>query len=136
MKTRGTKKDNVALVADIKKRFIEAYASCGSITASSKSVRIDRKTVQRWMKVDKTFSKDVEGAFKDNTELLEFTAVKRAINGTDKGSTTLLIFLLNARKPEVYRHRFQVDSNVSVSVDFVKRLDEGRERVRKASQEK
>jgi hypothetical protein len=62
-----------------------------------------------WRQRDETFAHAWEDALERSTRLLEDHARARALAGPDDpGAATLLIFLLKARRREVYRDRVEV----------------------------
>jgi len=104
----------------IKKVFLEAYAACGAIGPASRKAGVDRDTILRWRHKDKAFDKAVMNAKEDSVDALRLTAFQRAINGTSKGADTLMIFLLKAGDPEMYRERYDVHSSGSFTLrDFL-----------------
>ena len=62
-------------------------------------VGIARSAYYDWIAADESFAAEVAAAKEAGTEFLEDVARKRAVESSD----TLLIFLLKARKPEMYR---------------------------------
>jgi hypothetical protein len=82
--------------------FLEAYRKYGVIWRAARAVGISRDAVFDWRRQDRAFATEFNDALCSNTELLEASAIRRAL----KGNTALLIFLLKARKPEKYSERY------------------------------
>jgi hypothetical protein len=107
-------------VAKRKAAFIEALAELGRVDLACKRSGLPRSTLYKQRKVDAKFAKAVDAAVDESVILLEDEAHRRAVKGTKKPvyylgqkigeiaeySDTLLIFLLKARRPDVYRERW------------------------------
>lgn len=87
-----------------KKAFIAAFAELGIVGHAAKAAGVHRVTVYDWLEHDEQFAIEYRHAELAATESLEREAVRRAIAGSD----TMLIFLLKARKPAMYRERYEV----------------------------
>lgn len=90
-----------------KERFLAAFGETHLVSEAAKRAGVDRTTAYRWRQQDETFALAWADVEERSTEELEQVAVKRATTGSD----VLLIFLLKARKPEVYRentHRVEL----------------------------
>ncbi len=97
----------------IKERFLEAYARVGTVTHAARAVGATRQTINKWRRLDPEFNEAMAHAFEANTEALEATAFQRALGaGGTKASDILLIFLLKARRPDVYADRMDMRSTV------------------------
>ena len=100
--------------------FLAAFAEHATVAAAAKAADVGRRTHYYWLEADEEYAarfKDVEEGV---TEALEAEARRRAQVGVEEPvfyqgervdmirrySDTLLIFLLKARRPEVYRERF------------------------------
>jgi transposase-like protein len=83
--------------------FLCAYRKYGVILRAARAVGISRDAVYDWRRQDTEFARQFDEAQITNTELLEASAIRRAL----RGNTALLIFLLKARKPEMYAERFR-----------------------------
>lgn len=104
-------------VALQKEKFLEAYAKAGTVLHACKESGIKRRTFYNWLKKDRAFLASYNQAQEEVVELLEREALRRASEGTlepvyhagkpvgaiRKYSDVLLIFLLNAARPEKYR---------------------------------
>ena len=77
-------------------------------------------TVQRWRRdADESFRDALEDARERGTQYLEDAALERATD-YERPSDALLMFLLKARRPEVYRER--LDVRATGKVERVKRV--------------
>lgn len=85
--------------------FVERLTRGETITAASKAAGVCRKTAYNWRDSDKEFAEAWDDAIEVGTEKLETEATRRALDGSD----TLLIFLLKARRPKVYRERVSTE---------------------------
>lgn len=85
--------------------FVEQLVKGQTITAAAKASGICRRTAYSWRESDKTFAEAWDDALEIGTEKLETEATRRALEGSD----TLLIFLLKARRPKVYRERVSTE---------------------------
>ena len=83
-------------------KFLATLAGGSSVTAACKIAHLARATVYEWRKSDPDFSIAWHDALETGTELLEDVARERAMAVSD----VLMIFLLKARRPDVYRERF------------------------------
>jgi hypothetical protein len=105
-----------------KRRFLEILVETGgNVTAACKSIKIGRATAYRWREDDEDFARHWDIAHDLSTQALEDECIRRATIGTPRPvffqgkivgsirekSDILLIFMLKARKPEVYRDKFE-----------------------------
>jgi hypothetical protein len=79
--------------------ILEEFTKGASVRAVLDVVGIARSAYYEWIESDPQFAAEVAAAKEAGTEFLEDVARKRAVESSD----TLLIFLLKARKPEMYR---------------------------------
>lgn len=91
--------------ANAQRMFIEQLTCGETVTNAAKLARIDRKTAYNWRETDQVFADAWDGALEVGTEKLEKEATRRALESSD----TLLIFLLKARRPNVYRDRISAE---------------------------
>lgn len=91
--------------ANAMRTFVERLVKGETITAASKAAGVCRKTAYNWRESDKAFADAWDDAIEVGTEKLETEATRRALDGSD----TLLIFLLKARRPKVYRERVSTE---------------------------
>lgn len=79
--------------------FLRVLKGTGNVSYAAQKAHIQPSTAYRAYKRSRTFAAFWEEAISISTGILEEVARRRAI----KTSDTLLIFLLKARKPEMYR---------------------------------
>lgn len=108
--------------------FIEALTTTASVTASCEIAGIARRSAYEWRDADPQFAADWDAALVRGTDALEDEAIRRARLGVDepvfyqgeecgtvrKYSDTLLIFMLKARRPEIFREQIAVTHTVNV----------------------
>lgn len=87
-----------------RKMFFEALRTGQSVTAACALICMARRTMYDHREADEAFRQEWEDAIEAGTDLLEDEALKRAT--TDK-SDTLLMFLLNGRRPEKFKRRHE-----------------------------
>jgi len=94
-------------------QVLKALGQGLSAAAAAKAAGIGRTALYAWRKDDEAFCEEWDDAVESGTDLLEDLALERA-----KTSDTMLIFLLNGRRPEKYRKRLdhRVDANVTGGV--------------------
>jgi hypothetical protein len=101
-------------IATRKRQFLENLSAGVTVCEAADAVKVSRATMYRWRQEDEQFAlawADVEEA---GTQKLEAEAVRRAIEGK---SDVLLIFLLKARRPEVYRENVRFGVSAKEGVD-------------------
>lgn len=103
--------------------FIQALAGGATVTQAAAQAGISRQHVYRYRGQDAEFDEAWQEVYEHGTERLEAEAFRRAVKGTQKPiyhlgkrvgsvreySDSLLMFLLKARKPDMYRERISVD---------------------------
>lgn len=113
----------------LKARFLASYAKLGNATAVEEETGISRHLHKRWLK-NEQYRQAFDEADDQATEALEREARRRALDGRDdpvywnghqigsvrKYSDLLLIFLLKAKRPDVYRERYDARINASLNV--------------------
>lgn len=82
-----------------------------SIAAACRSALINRQTYYNWVNGDEAFARDVHDAKEEGTDALEDRLMVRA----KKDDTTAAIFLLKARRPEVYRDNIKHEHSGTIS---------------------
>lgn len=122
-RTRRTRK------RDWKPDFLAALEMDGRVLEACKIAKIGRSTAYEARQQDETFAlawADVEEA---TTERMEHEAIRRGVDGVHRDvfykgevcgaerhySDTLLIFMLKARRPEVYRENVKVEHSGNVT---------------------
>ena len=126
MPTRSTPPRPQARTIAKQKAFLDAYSQRANITAACGVAGIKRATVFVWRERDEQFALAYREADLIATERLENEAWRRATEGTRykkallwhgevigydekiEYSDALLIMLLKARKPDVYRDKLDV----------------------------
>jgi hypothetical protein len=104
-------------------RFLEVFVEVGTVYGATRIVGIDQSTPYKLRERDARFAAAWADAEEQSTQALENEARRRALVGTEepvyqggqlvgvirKFSDTLTIFLLKARRPEVYRENHRVE---------------------------
>ena len=99
--------------------FLAAFAEHATVAAAAKVADVGRRTHYDWLEADEAYAARFTDVEEGVTEALEAEARRRAQHGVDEPvhyqgkkvdtirrySDTLLIFLLKARRPEMYRER-------------------------------
>lgn len=111
-------------VNDLAKAVIIAALAAGStVLLAAQEAGVNKTTAYRWRESDKDFAQAWDDALEEGTDRLEQEALRRARDGVSKPvfhkgnvvghvqeySDTLAIFLLKARRPEVYRERASLE---------------------------
>jgi hypothetical protein len=100
--------------------WLAAYEKHGTVTAASKAVGIHRDTAYTARKNDPEFAAEWDKLEVAVTEILEKTAVERALSGSDR----LMEFMLKARRPSVYRENLKVEHGGKVTHQVEEGVDE------------
>lgn len=101
--------------------FLAAFVERGTVLAASQVAGIHRDTHYEWLRTDPDYAAAFQMAEEDAVQVLETEIRRRATVGVEepvfhqgkivghirKYSDTLAIFILKARRPEVYRDRFE-----------------------------
>ena len=132
---------------DWKPAFIEALRATGSVTRAAKYAGRSRNQAYHVRRQSEDFAAQWDDALEEATDLLDAEARRRAVTGTDKpvfykgevvGSITkysdrLLMFLLRAHRPQVFRDGGKVKqpgaTDVDVDRDIEKRIMETLDRL-------
>jgi hypothetical protein len=104
--------------------FLDTYAKTGRVHRSCEIAHITPKTHYRKFEVDPVYRQAFERAEQQVGQMLEDTAVERALNG----DSHLLLALLKRFRPEAYRERLSAE--VSGTISLVDRMTAAVERVR------
>lgn len=109
-----------------KQAFLESYKQWANVSFACESARINRSNVYYWQEHDPEFAHNMRLAGDAATERLEKEAWRRATEGTPYKRTSywhgepvgtdekieysdqLLMLLLRARRPDVYREKLDV----------------------------
>jgi hypothetical protein len=117
----------------LKKPWIEAFRKLGFIHQACEAVKISRKAVLEWRQNDPAFRDAFNEAEQRLTEMLEQSALQRALVGEKRGvyhdgkvvgnemqkSDTLTIFLLKARDRKKYGDRMIHDVQIRFASGIV-----------------
>lgn len=85
--------------------FLDLFAQTGNVMLSARGMGVDRTTPYELRSRDERFRQAWLDADEAATQVLEAEARRRAMSTSDR----LLIFLLQARRPEVYRTNHRVE---------------------------
>ena len=86
------------------KKFLKAFAQCGTIKGAALAAGISRQAVYLWRKGEPEFEDAFQEARDEFADRLEESALDRLTHPeAGRGGDLLLITLLNAHKPEKYR---------------------------------
>ncbi len=119
-----------------KRKFLAAFAETGNCLEAERMTGIPARTHRDWVKRSEPYRRDFAVAQEQAIQVLEREARRRAFEGvedtvwyngkavgtTRKYSDVLLIFLLKAQRPEMYRERLdarftsKVETATSVTV--------------------
>lgn len=125
MATNSTRKKKGAKTRrDWKPIFLEHFAKTANVSVSAAHAKIDRSSIYKTRERDPAFAAAWDEAENVACEALEEEARRRAHDGWDepvfykgeptgtirKYDSTLLIFLLKARRPEKYRDNVRTDN--------------------------
>jgi hypothetical protein len=108
-------------VGQLKARFLEEFRQRGNISGTVHAIGIGRMTVYRWREADPAFAEQFQDAIKAATDLLDGEARHRAmgevplpvfhqgevVGHIPRYTDKLLMFLLRARCPEIYREGYE-----------------------------
>jgi hypothetical protein len=129
MDRRGRPRATLAQSARAKHAFLESYAQWANITAACQAAGVARRNVYNWQEHDSEFALKFQAANDAATERLEREAWRRAVDGspyertsywhgepvgTDRKieySDQLMMLLLRARRPDLYREKVDVAVN-------------------------
>lgn len=87
------------------RRFLAVFRNYGVIRSACKIAHVSRFHLWEWRRDNAEFLRAFDAAREESIELMEEEAKKRAVSKSD----VLLIFLLKAARPEVYRDNLKVD---------------------------
>jgi hypothetical protein len=117
------KRRAAALLKRRKAVFLQALTDTHQVVEAAAAAEVGRSTVYEWRASDVAFASAWADVLEASTELLEREAFRRAAEGTDKPvyhqgelvdtykefSDVLLMFLLKARRPDVYRESHKLE---------------------------
>lgn len=113
-----------------KKRFLQAFSRCGNITQAAIAADIDRTAHYKWLKRYPDYPDQFREATENANDLMTGEAIKRATIGIEepvfyqgrrvgsiiRRSDILLMFLLKAYKPEVFRDNHPNDLKADIEI--------------------
>lgn len=99
--------------------FLSTLRNTGNVRAACQATGITRKTAYQHRNQAPEFAAAWDEALEDAIDALEAVAINRARTSSD----TLLIFLLKAHRPGLYRDTSRV-LNFNVTPDDLKQMDE------------
>lgn len=116
-----------------KQRYLQTLRATCNKTRAAEAAGVSSSTVRKHLETDPLFAERVAEALEEGVDLLEDNAHVRAFQGVEKGvwhkgaqvgkevvySDALTMFLLKAHRPDKYRERSQIDSNVSGGLSLV-----------------
>ena len=102
-KSESLAKRNIKKVANQKARFLSVLEKVGVIKLACHAADAGRSTVYDWRLKDPAFAEAWDVALEDGVDMLEAEAIRRASRSSD----SLLIFLLKAKRPELYREHYE-----------------------------
>src|SRR5580765_594225 len=126
MPVAGAARKTKAQVAHAKHAFLESYSQWANISYACQIANVPRRDVYNWQEHDPAFALAFQQAESAATERLEREAWRRATEGTPYKRTSywhgepvgtdekieysdqLMLLLLRARKPDVYREKLDV----------------------------
>lgn len=120
-----------------KAAFLKSLEETHIVTDAARAAGVHRSTVYDWYEKDPEFAKLWDETVERSTELLEREAYRRAAVGVEEPvfyqgkqvgkvkrfSDTLLMFLIKARKPDMYRERVEHTGAGGGPVEHRMRLD-------------
>ena len=103
-------------------KLLEAFRITGTVTVACTKVGIPRRNHYQWLADDQDYATAFRLADEEVTERLTSEAIERATVGAERGvyykgtlvdtvrdkSDILLIFLLKARRPDLYRDHYDL----------------------------
>ena len=111
--------------AQQKKAFLAAYAELGTIVHACRAANVPRRTVYNWRQADEDFALALHDAGQDVRDDLVKEAIRRAKDGSD----TMLIFMLKALDPAMFRENVKVEHSGRIAHDLEGLSDEQLDKV-------
>lgn len=97
-----------------KKAFLAAYREYSTITHACTAAGVGRSTVYDWQQADEDFAVAMHDARHGVRDDLVMEGVRRAKDGSD----TMLIFMLKALDPEMFRENVKVEHSGRIGHDL------------------
>jgi hypothetical protein len=117
------------MTKDWQPKFLECLAAGMSVSQAVKTAGVNRKNLNLARKADSEFAEAWDAAIESGTDALEAVAIERAKSYSDQ----LLMFMLKARRPDVYGDKQKLE--ISRGVDFKEARDELERMARKLLEE-
>lgn len=114
--------------------FFEMFSEFGMVAMACRNAKVSRSTVYLERKENPAFSERWDEIESETTDEMERAAYERAVDGVVKPtafgnvkvySDTLLIFMLKARKPDVYRERVDIKHEGTIKNEIGVAVPEG-----------
>lgn len=99
-------------------KFLDLYKATGNVTLSAHGAGTARTNVYARRRDNAEFAERMDDAHQEAIERLEAEAWARA----RKTSDTLLIFLLKALKPDMYRENIKITLEYGLTADTINKL--------------
>ncbi len=117
---RGARGPRYLRTVQAQTRFLSEFARCGNVRRAAVAAAVGRRTVYRWLEQPR-FKTLYDDAHDEALDILEEEARRRAVEGVlepvvsggkiigrvRKYSDNLLITLLKAKRPDVFRERYE-----------------------------
>jgi hypothetical protein len=105
--------------------FLDAYARTGRVNRACEIAHITRKTHYRKLETDPVYRRAFEQMEYRVGQLLEDTAIERALAGDNH----LLLALLKRFRADLYRERIEQQVSGGLSLELIERIQQGRARL-------
>jgi hypothetical protein len=92
--------------AAAKARALAAFREGGTVVAACQAAGVSRRSWYNWFAEDPEFARAALDANEAIADELEAEAIQRAKDGSD----SLIMFLLKARRPKVYRETHRIET--------------------------
>lgn len=100
--------------------FIKSMGEWGNVTFACKQVRVARAIAYEHKVAFPNFSQMWDDAKEEATDLLELEARKRAL----KSSDMLMMFMLNAERPDKFKRPSKIDHTVTARTDLTPQAEQ------------
>jgi len=87
--------------------FLSFLAEGNTVTMSARAIGVSRQAAYQYRELDDKFRQEWDHAVEEGIEVLENVAITRAKDNSD----LLLMFMLKAKKPDVYREKIEINVN-------------------------
>lgn len=108
--------DFAANLDDMKKAFLEAYSSTGTVREAADAVGVPTRTAYAWRKNDRAFMEEWDRiTHEDILPVLEQVAIERAREKSD----LMLMFLMKAYNRKLYDDNFPKEKEKDTTISVV-----------------